>query len=50
MTTDDRLERMAAELGDDAARRIDPDRVAATVLARLRADEQRVPWWQRFQR
>ena len=49
MTTEERLERMAARLGEEAADRVDPERVAATVLARLRVEGRRVPWWQRVQ-
>lgn len=47
MTPDERLERLAGELGREAGDRVDPERVAARVLARLRSEPVWRPWWRR---
>lgn len=41
------IEQMAAELGKQDAERSDPDLTAHAVLARLRAEAMRKPWWRR---
>ena len=46
MIDDRELERLAARLGEEAGRRVDPARTADAVVARLRAAERPVrPWW-----
>ncbi len=42
---DKTLERMASQLGDDAAARIDVEATAEAVLRRLRTEPVRTPWW-----
>ncbi len=41
------IERLAAELGARDGERSDPDWTAHSVLARLRAEAMRRPWWRR---
>ena len=41
------IERLAAELGARDGERADPDWTAHAVLARLRAEATRRPWWRR---
>jgi negative regulator of sigma E activity len=48
MVPDDRqIEAAARRLGDDAAARVDPQRVAWAVSARLRREGRRSAWWLR---
>lgn len=41
------IERIAGRLGEHAAARINVERVAAGVVARLRSEDRRAPWWGR---
>jgi len=41
------VEGLAPHLGAEAAKRVDPQQTAWAVLARLRREPQRRPWWQR---
>jgi len=47
MSNDLDLERLAARLGAEAGDRVDPERTAWAVMARLRREGSRVPWWKR---
>jgi hypothetical protein len=50
MLEDADVERLAPRLGERAGARVDPDRIAAGVLARLRSEPvevRRAPWWRR---
>ncbi len=45
MTDERELTELARQLGAEAERRVDPPRVAAGVMARLRARPEARPWW-----
>ncbi|MFQ5810643.1 MAG: hypothetical protein ACE5JM_13585 [Armatimonadota bacterium] len=46
-SSEEQLERLAAQLGRDAAADIDPDSTAEAVVTRLKTEPVRVVWWRR---
>ncbi len=48
MTTDHDIEQLAKQLGERAAAQVDPQKTAWAVMARLRQQPKRRPWFLRF--